>query len=781
MHLWRHGVCLSGMLAIGLGMAAPLRAQEGNPPIVSSDLTDVRNLFGHEDEIKLGDMEGREGRPVRPQLHALPEGTPVEVFPDRIVYDSRTGIATAIGNVRLTYGPYVLNASRVVYDPRRDRLEANGNVVFREPGGNVLLADSIELQNRLREGFARHLQLLLTNNATLTAEYATRREGNITIYDRTAYTACQTCTTRDGKPVWQIKAAQSIHDQNKRTITHKEAAFELFGLTIGPLPFDISMADPTLERKSGFLTPRVVTSDDVGFGVEIPYFWALAPNYDVTFLPVLTTKQGPLGRAQWRHRLANGEYYIDGAGIYQLDTDIPSPGDRHFRGFIRSAGRFELNKNWHWGWDGTITTDQTFMRRYDIDDRTDLVSQIYMEGLDDRNYFRATTYNFQGLLKTDKKRYTPYLVPQILQDYTLDTPVLGGQLGITNNFYSLHRKDPTIPFPMVEQAEDATRLVSEVEWKRRMVSDFGFVTTPFTVMRADVFRVRDLPVYEAAAGRFPSDLIEDETTARLLPTAGLDLRMPFVRSDGWAQHVFTPIAQIITAPNETDLDDISNEDAITLNLDQTNLFLSDRFTGYDRFEGGTRANLGFNYSLLFPNGGFVKATLGQSFHLAGRNSFQHGSGLEGSSSDVIAALQVQPNKHLTGTYLARFDDESLEMNAQEIGLAATVDRLTAAVNYSDVAAAPLYGRPDDVEQIWASGAMRVWENWRLFGGFRYDLANDRQVRNVIGIGWDCDCMSVSLAYAEDFTRDRDVDQERSIILSVSFRTLGAVRGSIGID
>lgn len=748
----------------------------GEPPILSNDVTDVRNLFGRENQIFLGTMSRRVGRPVRPQLHALPEGTPVEVFPDRILYDSRTGIATALGNVRLVYGPYVLNASRVVYDPRRDRLEANGNVVFREPGGNVLIADTIELRNRLREGFARYLKLLLTNNATITAEYATRREGNITIYERTTYTACQTCVMRDGKPVWQIKAAESIHDQEERTITHKGASFELFGFEIGPLPFDISMADPTLDRKSGFLTPRFVSSSDVGIGIEIPYYWALAPNYDVTFLPVLTTKQGPLARAQWRHRLANGEYYIDGAGIYQLDTDIPSPGDRHFRGFIRSAGRFQLNRNWHWGWDGTAVSDQTFMRRYDIDNRTDLISQIYIEGLDDRNFFRATTYNFQGLLKTDKKRFTPYLVPQILHDYTFDRPVFGGQLSLDNNFYSLHRKDPTIPFPTVDQAEDATRLVSELEWKRRMVSNFGLVTTPFATMRADVFRVRDLP-----SPAVPSGLIKDDTTARLLPTAGLDLRMPFVRTDRWVQHVFTPIAQIITAPNETDVDEISNEDAITLNLDQTNIFLSDRFTGYDRFEGGTRANVGFTYSLLFPTGGFVKATLGQSFHLAGRNSFQHGSGLEGSSSDVIAALQVQPNQYLTGTYLARFDDESMELNAQEIGIAATIDRLTAAVNYSDVAAAPIYGRPDDVEQIWTAGSLRLWENWRIFGGFRYDLAVDRQIRNVIGIGWDCDCMSVSLAYAEDFTRDRDVDQERSIILSVSFRTLGAARASFGVD
>ncbi|MGF7160494.1 LPS-assembly protein [Rhodoligotrophos appendicifer] len=761
---------------LALTAVHPALAQVGEPPIVSDDLTDPRNLYGPEDDLSVPDPRLETGTPVNPQLKQPAPGTPVDVVSDKILYDRNTGIATAVGMVHLTYGPYVLNATRVIYDPKNDRMQANGSVVMQEPGGNVLQADTLELRNKFREGFARYLKLLLTNNSVITAEYATRKEGNITIYERTTYTACMTCVMANGKPAWQIRARESIHDENAQTITHKDAEFDLFGLAIGPMPFDVTTADPTVKRLSGFLVPRVVTSKDVGLGIEIPYFWALAPDYDITFMPVLTTKQGPLLRAQWRQRLANGEYYVDAAGIYQLDTNIPSPGDRHFRGFVRSAGAFELNRNWQWGWDGTATTDQTFMRRYDIDSRTDLISQIYMQGIDDRNYFRSTLYNFQGLLKSDKKSADAYLVPQILHDWTLEDTVLGGELGLDTNFYSLHRKDPTIPFPTVEQASDATRFVSEAHWSRRMVSGMGMVATPFATLRADAYTVRDLPSQSA-----PSGLVKDETTGHLLPSAGLDLRMPFVRTDTFGQHVFSPVVQIIAATNETDVDKISNEDSITLNLDQTSIFLSDRFTGLDRYEGGTRANIGATYSMLFPSGGFVKATIGQSFHLAGKNSFTTGSGLDGKSSDVIAALQIQPNEYFTGTYSARFDDKNMELSAQELGVAGTFSRLTAAVNYADVEAAPDYGRPDPVHQIWTQGSLNLWEGWRVFGGTRYDLDKDRQVRNVMGIGWDCDCMSVSLAYAEDFTKDRDVNEERSIILSVSFRTLGAIKGSVGID
>ena len=45
-------------------------------------------------------------------------------------------------------------------------------------------------------------------------------------------------------------------------------------------------------------------------GVTAPFFWNLAPNYDVTFSPTLLSRQGLLGEAEWRHRVMNGAYSI---------------------------------------------------------------------------------------------------------------------------------------------------------------------------------------------------------------------------------------------------------------------------------------------------------------------------------------------------------------------------------------------------------------------------------------------------------------------------------------
>ena len=82
-----------------------------------------------------------------------------------------------------------------------------------------------------------------------------------------------------------------------------------------------SAPDPTVKRKSGVLFPIVSYSSKYGLGVEVPYYWALAPDYDFTFSPRVMTKQGPLLRGEWRQRLINGAYSIRASGIYQLDKD----------------------------------------------------------------------------------------------------------------------------------------------------------------------------------------------------------------------------------------------------------------------------------------------------------------------------------------------------------------------------------------------------------------------------------------------------------------------------
>ena len=133
-----------------------------------------------------------------------------------------------------------------------------------------------------------------------------------------------------------------IHDSTEKMIYFEDARLEFFGQPVAYMPY-FSAPDPTVKRKSGFLMPWMSSSSTNGFGVEVPYYWALAPDYDFTFSPRLMTKQGVLLRGEFRQRLIDGAYSIRASGIYQLDKDAYPARRRHHHSGLSGLPRQHRN------------------------------------------------------------------------------------------------------------------------------------------------------------------------------------------------------------------------------------------------------------------------------------------------------------------------------------------------------------------------------------------------------------------------------------------------------
>ena len=136
------------------------------------------------------------------------------------------------------------------------------------------------------------------------------------MFQNGVYTACEPCRDDPKKPpLWQVKAARIIHNQTEKMMYFEDARIEFFGVPLAYLPY-LATPDPTVKRKSGFLMPIYSQLDRLRLRrSRSPYYFALAPNYDLTISPRITTKQGPLLQSEFRHRLEDGFYTIRAAGI----------------------------------------------------------------------------------------------------------------------------------------------------------------------------------------------------------------------------------------------------------------------------------------------------------------------------------------------------------------------------------------------------------------------------------------------------------------------------------
>ncbi|HEY8440953.1 MAG TPA: LPS-assembly protein LptD [Xanthobacteraceae bacterium] len=752
-------------------------------------------------------------QPVRGQEQML-------VRAEVINYDYTNERVSAVGNVQLYYGASTLEADRVIYDQKTKRLHAEGNVRLMQPDGTVTYGEIMDLSDDLRDGFVDSLRIDAPEQTRFAGSRADRSE-NFTVFHNGVYTACEPCKDDPRKPPkWQVKAMRIIHDQGEKMMYFEDARLEMVGVPIAYLPF-FSAPDPTVTRKTGFLIPTYSHSSVYGYGAAVPFYWAIAPDYDATITPLITSKQGPLLQGEFRQRLIDGSYSIRGTGLFQLDKDVflnggnPTPGYRDWRGSLESTGQFKLSDQWVWGWDGTLLSDKTYFFDYKLQQGLQssnfnfigltpdaAISQAYIAGRGERSYFDARALYFYGYSVFDDQKQLPVVHPVVDHDYTFKYPIFGGELATRSNLTSLSRDsanfdpinqqavlggqclpmtaDPTVKTPanclLRGVPGDYNRFSNETTWRRTIIDANGQMFTPFLTMRTDAasIKVFDQPGVSNYIPVGQSDL------GRVMPTAGIEYRYPLIAVQSWGTQTIEPIAQLIFRPNESHVGAFPNEDAQSLIFDDSNLFKVNKFSGWDRVEGGGRANVGVEYTAQFNKGGNVSFLFGQSYLLYGQNSFALpsttntglDSGLDTKASDYVARLTYQPNSLLAFTSRFRFDHESLALQRAELETTASFGRWTTSVLYGSYAPQPDIGFPNWRDGILGTARFKLTPEWVLLGAARYDLIAHKVSQTQIGLGYVDDCLILALNYITDYAYAGSVSVNHSVMMQISLRTLG---------
>jgi LPS-assembly protein len=692
---------------------------------------------------------------------------PLLLQADNLIYDRKNDRVIAQGNVEVYYNNYSLVSDELIYDQKAGTLEAIGDVRIKEPDGAVVKADRIDLTDDFADGFVRSLSIVTADEERIAARRAYREGGETTVFEDGAYTPCKTCTDdRSGDPLWQINARKIIHDKSEGNIYYEDATFEFLGLPIVYVPY-FYHPDPTVARRSGFLTPSAKQSDDLGFAYEQPYYFAIAPNKDLTLAPVVTTEAGMLVKADWRHRLENGEYRVMLAGAFNDDPPDNAPTDSSFRGSIETQGQFRLGSFWNWGWDVTAETDDTFRRFYQLDGltETERTSEIFLVGQSDRNYFSARAYSFVNLteqedpLDEDFNDRDTVVHPVIDYNFIADEPVLGGELAWDTNLVSLTRDD----------GPESHRVVSEVSWRRTITDPLGQRFTPFAQARADIYEFtsfNEVTPDEDLENR-PSD-----TFTRQAVAGGADYRLPLVKHDSWGSQVIEPVAQVIFRADNEQGEEPPNEDAQSLVFDDTLLFDIDKFSGYDRLETGTRANYGIQYTLQSNYGFSLRTVVGQSYHIAGTNPYGEGTGLGEDFSDYVAGMYIDVPSVFRIVAQARFDENSFDVRRLDIGGTADYGPFSGSLNYVQAQPQPGLGVFDDREEMLAAGSLQLTDLWSIYGDIRYNFEINEPIEHSLGVKYTCDCFMMTVKYTRSEITDRDIEPESTILVGFNFKNLG---------
>jgi LPS-assembly protein len=694
----------------------------------------------------------------------------VEFSADSVAYDGEADVVTATGAVRMSREGNYVAADNVVWTRKTGEVRAVGNVVLMTPEGDKLIGDNVVLTDTLRDGTIDNLLVALEQGGRIAARRGVRR-GVTTILENAIYSPCPV-TTESGcpkRPSWAITAVRVIDEPAQNRVRFEGGRLQLFGLTLPLLPvFNI----PRDQRggATGFLVPDIAYSSVKGVEVALPYHWQFGSNRDLTLTPHVYTGVLPAVEAKYRQLNSFGAFQLGGFLTYgtieNVNSDVPS-NRKGVRGYFEGHGRIQLDPVWSITTSVRVASDKTVARRYDIsyDDR--LRSFVNAERISPNSYITIAGWAFQGLRQDDQQKQIPFALPAIDARW-LTGEIAGGRVELQANSLAIFRIE----------GQDTQRAFASARWDLRRLTPWGQEVLLTAYGRGDIYHTDDSASTPVVIYRGT-----DGWHGRAIGALAGEVKWPFVGPLFGGVQRLVPRVQVVLTPRTPNMD-IPNEDARSVDLEDSNLFALNRFPGYDRWEDASRVTYGLDWSLEIPNI-FIQSTVGQSYRFANPSAiFPEGTGLTGRVSDFVGRTRVRYGRFIDFSHRFRVDKDNLAVRRNEIDLTVGSDQTYAQIGYlrlnrnTDITIEDLR----DTEELRLEGRLLFRRYWSIFGTAIIDLTDKEEdpfsvadgwqpVRHRLGIQYSDECLELGLTWRRDYEQIGSFRKGSTFLLHLALKGL----------
>ena len=396
-----------------------------------------------------------------------------------------------------------------------------------------------------------------------------------------------------------------------------------------------------------------------------------------------------------------------------------------------------------------MATDKTVTRRYDITDDDRLRSFVDAERITPDSYLSIAGWAFEGLRVDDEQKRIPIALPAVDARLLLDPPILGGSVQLQANSLSILRIE----------GQDTRRAFASARWDVRRLTSLGQELIMTAYGRGDLYHTNDAASTDVALYRGT-----DGWHARAIGALAGDLKWPLIGPAFGGVQKLTPRVQLVLTPPTPNLD-IPNEDARSVDLEDSNLFALNRFPGYDRWEDGSRITYGLDWTLDRPNLS-IMTTIGQSYRITRQAGiFPEGTGLADRLSDIVGRTRVRYGRLIDLTHRYRVDKDNLAFRRNEVDLTFGSEETYAQIGYLrlnrgiDEAVEDLR----DKEELRAAARVKFARNWSIFGATVLDLTGKEEdplavsdgwepVRHRLSLDYEDDCIALGVSWRRDYER-----------------------------
>lgn len=703
-HLRKSPIALALMCALPWAASAQqalkLRMQTTIVPLSGGEADARAPLYMQADR-----MQGHTERDTEASGNAIARSRGQAFAADWMRFDHRINELTAIGNVHFEEGAYTVDGLRLRYDLDTERgvMESARYAVNPRATGNLPVAPAAPAAttSRMVNGRGDAQRIVFDGPELFRAQKAN-------------FTTCE-----PGNDGWQLRAEDLAlyRDKGLGVARHATVAFQGIPSFYTPyLSFPLHN-----ERKSGFLAPHYGTSSTSGVEFSVPYYWAMAPNYDLTVTPRMMVRRGL--------QLRNDFRYLQPSYRGELAYEV-LPNDRladTSRQLLKLKHTQTLWTDWTAAIDVTKVTDDRYF--------SDLSSSVGLTSL--TNLTRQAsisrggiwgdggTYGFTALVQGWQTLQTDPLVPLVapysrrpqlsLTAQRLDT--LGGDFNFEGSY--AHFDHPTLvrgkrllAYPSLTLPLQSAAAYFTPKAGMHMTRYF---IDPKTSTLPDASRV--LPILSATSG------LNFERSTRLF-------------GNGYTQ-TLEPTAYYVYIPNRNQ-DRLPNFESGLQDINFATIFSENQFSGQDRINDANQLTLGVRSRLIQPANGteILRAGLAQRYYFKAQEVTVPGVPArtnQSARSDLLAALNGTVAPHLTVDLGWQFNTDERQTARSNLAMRYQPQqgKLLNLAYRQNVSAG--------IRQVDISGQWPVFNRWNAVGRWNYSTQDRRLLEGLGGLEYDGGC------------------------------------------
>lgn len=679
--------------------------------------------------------------PVLAPVPATAVGTaaqPVRIQADR-ARARRAGKMTLSGNVIVTRGAERFWGDVLDYNERSNILTGHGKLRYASPRLSLKA-------KKARYDFSTDHGTFYDNTYQLPARHGRGKAGRIDTHasNKTDLTNINYTSCPAGNTDWMLHADKVVLDHDTEIGYAHDAWLSFMGVPFLWTPY---LSFPlTDRRKSGLLAPSISQNSTGGLDVEVPYYFNIAPNLDMTLAGRLVTRRGFMVSDTFRWLLpgTTGQVHAE---------YMP-----HDRKADRERSLFTLNDTSqlaaHWRVDTQLEyiSDAHYLDDFGASLRR--VAQTYQTRRVKATWQVASGSAFLQLV--DQAPLDPAITPAMrpyrkLPEFGFDFAWPDYRTGLKPSLYG--------DFTRFEapQRQGAFRSVLRPAASWNFAGPSWYVTPKIGVDEAN-YR---LDAFGGAASG---------SVNRLTPEASLDAGLRFERrlgEGGWLTQTLEPRANYLYVPYR-DQADIPIFDTYLPPLDMERLFATNRFVGPDRLGDANRISLGLTSRFVNNRTGEQLFTLGvgQSYYFRDRRVTLPGESAQThDTSDIVGQFTANMGHHIHARVVADYNPYSSKFDQGYVGFQYHPSTYTVLnLGY-------LY-RQGELNQTNVSFSLPLTSHWSVVGRWNYSILDDQTLETMAGIQYDTCCWRVRLVTRRFVTLDGQGNS--AIFLELQLKGLGSL-------